>query len=103
MHPAQWGSGRKRPVSEDRKALLDLRFLERVRTLTLSELEVALRNHSGKKTPRWKAVAIRRAIARIRPMPLDWVLGLHEVNLRELKEWQLKEWMSTLERIEDGR
>lgn len=54
----------------------DIRFLERIKTASLSELEAMLRDHSHKSTPKWKQVAIRRAIARHRPCSREWVLGL---------------------------
>lgn len=41
----------------------DLRFLARLRSATLAELEQMLRDH--RKAPEWKRVAIQRALRRV--------------------------------------
>lgn len=42
----------------------DLEFLDRVRNASLEELRVLERNHSHKRAPPWKKVAIQRALMR---------------------------------------
>lgn len=42
----------------------DLKFLEKLRTATLDELHALALRHCGKGAPKWKQVAIERAIRR---------------------------------------
>jgi hypothetical protein len=79
----------------------DLAWLAKLRAIsTLEELEVFHKNHCNKTAPQWKRVAIRRRIATFVPRRLDWVLCLHEFDVRTAKEWQTAEWMATLERVQ---
>lgn len=71
---------RKARVAQARATLKDLEFIERVRASNLVSLEAMLADHSHKATPRWKKVAIRRAISRHRPCDPAWVLGLDEAR-----------------------
>lgn len=68
--------------NQARLALDDSSFLARLRSMDLAGLESALLNHSHKGTPRWKRVAIRRAISRLSPRPYAWILGLEEAMPR---------------------
>ena len=90
-------------VAAARKASSDIKFLETVRSAGLVMLEAMLRNHSHKATPRWKRVAIKRAIARLSPRPLDWTLCLDELNPREMHQWQIEVLAETRARIDAGR
>lgn len=54
----------------------DQKFLEKLKNKKMRELEEILNAHFC--APRWKQVAIRRAMARIEPRPQSWVLGIGE-------------------------
>jgi hypothetical protein len=47
-----------------RKAQADLDFLAKVRSADVDTLRVMQANHASKRAPRWKQIAIERAIKR---------------------------------------
>lgn len=51
--------------TRERRRQADIAFLAKLRTATLDELRELGRHHAHKKTPRWKQIAIERAIARL--------------------------------------
>lgn len=55
-------------------------FLDDLRSSGLPRLLKLLQNHSHKRAPLWKKAAIRRAIAKLDPKPLQWVLGLDDLK-----------------------
>lgn len=65
-------------------AMRDQRFLDDVRKADLLGLEAMLVHHSHRSCPRWKRVAIRRAISRHRPCTIEWVMGLDEIDTCDL-------------------
>lgn len=93
------------PRADARHSSADARFLEAIRreSGSLHGLELMLASHSHKTTPRWKRVAIRRAISRLVRRPLEWVLGLDELDPCRMKQWQIDALQATRDRIESGR
>lgn len=58
------GADRVSYRTERRRAEKDREFLAKVRTASLEELLVMWRNHNHKSAPRWRVIALQRAIAR---------------------------------------
>jgi hypothetical protein len=84
----------------------DLAFISSLKTNTIYELNSVLKNHSHQDTPRWKRVAIRRAISKLSYLighnacSLDWILGLNELDIRQLDSLLSTELIRTIDRIE---
>ena len=51
--------------TEDSHRQKDLEFLAKVKAASLEELHILLKNHSHKKAPAWKKIAIQRAINKV--------------------------------------
>lgn len=62
-HPMA-GADRRSHRTERRRAEKDREFLAVLRIANLEQLLVMWRNHNRKGTPKWKIVALQRAIAR---------------------------------------
>ena len=86
-------------MNERRKSEDDVAFIAKLGIMELSLLHVALKNHSTKSAPRWKRVAIRRAISRLDPRPYEWVLGLWELNVRTMDPLKCQLYQETVDRL----
>lgn len=80
--------GRRTARASARAAAKDLEFLESVRRAGVQELERMLANHSHKGAPRWKRVAIRRAMSSLSPRTQEWVHGLDELREEQMDPWK---------------
>lgn len=87
-------------VDSYKHSVNDIEFIDRVKKSDLARLEVMLIHFSGPKSPRWKRVAIRRAISKFKIVPLGWVLGLDEINCFELSLPKFKELNTTVDRLD---
>ena len=85
--------GQRTARASHRAAAKDLEFLVSLRTAGLPSLESMLSDHSHKGSPRWKRVAIRRAMSRLSPRTQGWIHGLDELRAGEA---QMEPWKRQL-------
>ena len=90
--------------SESKERVRDARFLARVRKASIKQLYKMLDDNSATSAPRWERIAIRRAIAKIEPKPISWVLGLSEIvlDVHQMSRRHRDSFEETLNRIGFG-